>query len=478
MKPFFPQTFIPLTLPLLLALAAAPLCAQTTMGSTSPDPSAELHVQSTTRGLLPPRLTTAQRNAIANPAAGLLIFNTTLNCVEMNIGTPATPAWGCINTTNTATAASATPTVCINTTITPITHTTTGATGIGTATGLPSGVTASWASNTVTISGRPTVAGTFNYSVPLTGGLGSAQATGTITVQTNTASAASSTPTVNVATAITAITHTTTVATGIGTPSGLPSGVTASWASNTITVSGTPSGSGVFNYSIPLSGGCGIVNATGTIRVAPNECGAWLSSTTWKTFGCYNMGYSQGKTQYAQDWQNNGAYYQWGRRAIAAPAPTGSDLSAANAGGISGWNTTNAANGAWSDGTKTSNDPCPSGFRIPTKAQWEAVANTTWNPVRSFLGTWTNSATNYSFGLRIGSGNSGLYLPAAGFRQGNTGSIPNNGQLLQRGADGLYWSSTEDGNSYAWYFTFSNTSCCGVGITERNQGLSVRCITQ
>jgi hypothetical protein len=39
---------------------------------------------------------------------------------------------------------------------------------VGTVTGLPAGVTASWVSNTITIGGTPT-AGTFNYSIPLTG---------------------------------------------------------------------------------------------------------------------------------------------------------------------------------------------------------------------------------------------------------------------------------------------------------------------
>ena len=77
-------------------------------------------------------------------------------------------------------AASSTPTLCINTVLTAITHTTTGATGIGAATGLPAGVTAAWASNTITISGTPTASGTFNYSIPLTGGCVAANATGTI----------------------------------------------------------------------------------------------------------------------------------------------------------------------------------------------------------------------------------------------------------------------------------------------------------
>ncbi|MDO8897916.1 MAG: PKD domain-containing protein, partial [Bacteroidales bacterium] len=49
---------------------------------------------------------------------------------------------------NTASVASSTPTLCINTPLTAITHTTTGATGIGAPTGLPAGVTAAWAANT------------------------------------------------------------------------------------------------------------------------------------------------------------------------------------------------------------------------------------------------------------------------------------------------------------------------------------------
>ena len=112
---------------------------------------------------------------------------------------------------NTAGAASSTPTLCINTSMTDITHATTGATGIGAATGLPAGVTASWAANVITISGTPTASGTFAYSIPLTGGCGAVNATGTITVTpNNTAGAASSTPTLCINTALTAITHATT----------------------------------------------------------------------------------------------------------------------------------------------------------------------------------------------------------------------------------------------------------------------------
>ncbi|QBO57220.1 T9SS type A sorting domain-containing protein [Chryseobacterium salivictor] len=80
--------------------------------------------------------------------------------------------------------------VCAGTAINNITYATTGASGISDSgvrgkNGLPAGVSATWASNMITISGTPTVSGTFNYSISLTGGCGSAKAMGTITVNAN-----------------------------------------------------------------------------------------------------------------------------------------------------------------------------------------------------------------------------------------------------------------------------------------------------
>jgi gliding motility-associated-like protein len=190
-----------------------------------------------------------------------------------------------IITDNSASSPSATPTLCINTPLPNITHTTVAATGITNnnvagANGLPAGVRAVWASNTITISGTPTASGTFNYSIRLTGGCGTVDATGTITVgAANTVSAASASPTLCINTPLTDITHTTTLATGIGTPTNLPAGVSAVWGGNTITISGTPTASGTFNYSIPLTGGCGTVNATGTIIVNANNTVSAASST-------------------------------------------------------------------------------------------------------------------------------------------------------------------------------------------------------
>ncbi|HNW90180.1 MAG TPA: GEVED domain-containing protein, partial [Bacteroidales bacterium] len=190
--------------------------------------------------------------------------------VTLTGGCGTTTAAGTITVTpnNTITlSAGGTQTKCINTAITTTTYATTGATG-ATVTGLPAGVTGSWAANTVTISGTPTASGTFNYTVTLTGGCGTVTATGTITVTpANTITlTAGGTQSKCINTAITTTTYATTGATG-ATVTGLPAGVTGSWAANTVTISGTPTASGTFNYTVTLTGGCGTITATGTITV-------------------------------------------------------------------------------------------------------------------------------------------------------------------------------------------------------------------
>ncbi|MNU71999.1 Collagen triple helix repeat protein [compost metagenome] len=50
------------------------------IGTNTPNPNAILDMQSTTQGVLVPRLTTAQRNAIAVPTEGLLVYDIDVNC--------------------------------------------------------------------------------------------------------------------------------------------------------------------------------------------------------------------------------------------------------------------------------------------------------------------------------------------------------------------------------------------------------------
>ena len=68
-----------------------------TNDNTLPDNSALLDVKSTSKGMLVPRMTLAQLNAIINPAAGLLVFCTDKGRFYFNMGTPAAPGWTSLN---------------------------------------------------------------------------------------------------------------------------------------------------------------------------------------------------------------------------------------------------------------------------------------------------------------------------------------------------------------------------------------------
>jgi len=56
-------------------------------GVSSPHESAMLDVQSTTKGVLIPQMTSVQRDEISSPAIGLQIYNTSRKCIEFYTGT-------------------------------------------------------------------------------------------------------------------------------------------------------------------------------------------------------------------------------------------------------------------------------------------------------------------------------------------------------------------------------------------------------
>jgi Flp pilus assembly pilin Flp len=74
-NPYMKKTIYILT----LLCAATSIQAQVGIGTTTPDASSILDVNSTSKGLLPPRMTAAQRNAISSPVAGLMIWCTDCN---------------------------------------------------------------------------------------------------------------------------------------------------------------------------------------------------------------------------------------------------------------------------------------------------------------------------------------------------------------------------------------------------------------
>jgi uncharacterized protein (TIGR02145 family) len=102
-------------------------------------------------------------------------------------------------------------------------------------------------------------------------------------------------------------------------------------------------------------------------------------------------------------------------------------------------------------GVNGDNNPCPSGFRLPTAAEWDAE-RLSWS---------SNDA--------VGAFTSPLKLPLAGYRSFYNGGI----SLL--GTDGYYWSSTVNG-FYSRSLSFRPLGA-NVTITDyRANGNSVRCI--
>lgn len=56
------------------------------IGTSTPEQSAALDINSNNKGFLPPRMSTTERNAITNKVAGLMIYNTSTACAELYNG--------------------------------------------------------------------------------------------------------------------------------------------------------------------------------------------------------------------------------------------------------------------------------------------------------------------------------------------------------------------------------------------------------
>ncbi len=154
------------------------------IGTSTPNQSAILELSSTSKGLLPPRLTTAQRDAINPKPEGLMIYNLDIHCMQywnstMWVGNCGTSGGGNTITDCTSGAlngtytqgvgmnSSNTVTITVNVAQTGvwsiISNVVNGVSWSGTGT-----FTSTGAQNvTLTASGTPTNSGTFNYTFTL-----------------------------------------------------------------------------------------------------------------------------------------------------------------------------------------------------------------------------------------------------------------------------------------------------------------------
>jgi gliding motility-associated-like protein len=167
---------------------------------------------------------------------------------------------------------------CINEQIDSITYRTENSPTNVTVTGLPPGITGVYQGNVLTISGSSAAVGTYPYVVTTVGGCGVDSLNGSITIDPNVTialltPAATASQTVCINDPILPITYQVgNGATGASLTAGsVPVGISGSYdpINRTFTINGVTRESGVFDYIITTSGGCGSASLTGRIIVNP-----------------------------------------------------------------------------------------------------------------------------------------------------------------------------------------------------------------
>jgi uncharacterized protein (TIGR02145 family) len=468
-------------------------------------------VQSTDKGLLLPRMTQAQREGIAGPATGLMVYNTTTGCLEVNHGSPTASLWrplhcrgtiGELNCQDAFVAGYLKPGQPATGVFAMVPYT--GGNGgayIGqnlTAAGV-TGLSATLADGhfangagtlAYAVSGIPAAAGTAIFTInaggqscslslpvaPSPGTIGELQCgdatiTGTLMPQQAAVGLSASVPYTggnggaygfqaiasSGLTGLTALLDAGILATGSGALH--------------LAIIGTAPAPGLANFALDIGG------QVCTLQVKAG-CGAYLANNQWKGFLCHNLAAANTAADpFTPGWEINGGYWQWGQTGPPpsewldtntqdfAHGPTGPNADQTNDISIIGWNQSNTSTGYFSE------SPCPAGFRLPSRNQWEAVAA---NNPQTLTGTWSQSATNYSSGIFFGSK---LMLPAAGHR------VSFDGSLAGRGYSGYYWSDTANTPpnyaSTAWALNFNSEFPAEVGDSfTKSFGMSIRCVAE
>ena len=190
----------------------------------------------------------------------------------------------------------------------------------------------------------------------------------------------------------------------------------------------------------------------GTVTGADTKC--WLDR---------NLGATQVATAY-NDTLSYGYLYQWGRTTDGHQIRTSATINIKSTTDTPGskfiistgspYDWRNPKNDSlWQGVTKSLNNPCPSGFRLPTQAEWQTLISAA-------------NITNYTKAF-----DSTLKLTAAGVRDYDSGNV-NSG-----GIAGEYWSSTPKAD-LSYLVVFFSSSINANASNGRGYGLSVRCIKE
>ena len=181
------------------------------------------------------------------------------------------------------------------------------------------------------------------------------------------------------------------------------------------------------------------------------DVGVVINGIKWATRNVDNPG------TFAATPQSAGKFYQWNRKKAWSATEPAKGIAIGKAGG---WDASYPTGTTW----EKANDPCPTGYRVPTEAEQDALVATG--------STWTSNYNGTGVAGRIfGSGSNTIFFPAAGYR------FYNDGTLNDAGAPGGYWSSTEYGSTNACLIIFGSGDAFVFG-NYRTNGFSVRCVSE
>jgi uncharacterized protein (TIGR02145 family) len=201
----------------------------------------------------------------------------------------------------------------------------------------------------------------------------------------------------------------------------------------------------------------------------PNPCLSNVASVvnvtspiTGKIWMDRNLGASRAATS-STDLESFGDLYQWGRSSDGHQCRTSNTTTTISSIDkpvhnefilvqFSPWNWRSPQNINLWQGLNGTNNPCPSGYRLPRATEFDAEQL-----------SWVINNSAFAFA-------SPLKLPAAGYRDGRDGSITDVGNV------GCYWSSSVSGLSFSSDLLYFNSNNAKIDDIPRAYGLSVRCI--
>jgi hypothetical protein len=217
---------------------------------------------------------------------------------------------------------------------------------------------------------------------------------------------------------------------------------------------------GISAANTPGGGGGGFPAGTVNCASGPTAIVDVTNPSTGKTWMDRNLGAAQVATS-STDANSYGDLYQWGRRADGhqcITSPTTATLSSIdqpahgdfiyNSGGDLNWRSPQNDN-LW-QGVNGVNNPCPSGYRLPTFAELEAE-----------LLSWSQNNS-------VGAFASPLKLPVAGDRDFSSGGFQSANVI------GFYWSSAVN-STFSNYLVFGSSNAF-MNNDPRAFGFSVRCL--